>query len=465
MMTHTQSRQSLTSLTVLLALFTLVALPREATAIDACKARVDSNSGHIELSAKSVSGTVRWGLSPNTIEGDFYDVGTCITSGKMKDCIPMGGATTGVALPTSCTFFMEDLTSSCAAFVRGCTPRPLDKGLDGVVLIDQQRALAGGITPGDGPGFPVVLDTPGSYRLTGDLDVSAAGAAAIDIATSDVTVDLGGHVVSGGVAGCPLDCPATVFPALSGIRTSSLLLDNVRILNGTIKGMPGHGIQLEIGGAVVLRDLRLLENAGHGIKVANIGTFPVGVIVDRCEARGNGYSGYQAEPSTRHKVMLRATSNLFADNYSVGAENVTGLFEGNVVIGPHRHYGVEVSGYSLLVNNTISRNTIDGVRLSGASSPGVPEGSLFVGNTIVSNVTGAGIHATEDAGALLLDNVITSNGNYGVNWGVGTVTPVAGFGRNVIQNNASGTLNGITNPGGVIVNVAPNLCDGSTTCP
>jgi len=38
-------------------------------------------------------------------------------------------------------------------------------------LIDQSAALAGGITPSDAPGFPITIDTPGSYRLVGNLDV------------------------------------------------------------------------------------------------------------------------------------------------------------------------------------------------------------------------------------------------------------------------------------------------------
>jgi hypothetical protein len=45
--------------------------------------------------------------------------------------------------------------------------------VDGVVLIDQTRALAGNVTPGDAPGFPVTLSLPGSYRLSGNLTAPA----------------------------------------------------------------------------------------------------------------------------------------------------------------------------------------------------------------------------------------------------------------------------------------------------
>ena len=36
--------------------------------------------------------------------------------------------------------------------------------VDGVILIDQNKALAGNVTPGDTPGFPVTISLPGSYR-------------------------------------------------------------------------------------------------------------------------------------------------------------------------------------------------------------------------------------------------------------------------------------------------------------
>ena len=42
---------------------------------------------------------------------------------------------------------------------------------DGVIEINQARALQGGVTEGDTPGFPVTISQSGSYRLTGNLTV------------------------------------------------------------------------------------------------------------------------------------------------------------------------------------------------------------------------------------------------------------------------------------------------------
>src|SRR6266850_592227 len=66
--------------------------------------------------------------------------------------------------------------------------------VDGVVLIDQNRALAGNVTPGDAPGFPISITQPGSYRLSGNLTVPAA-TNGIEISASNVTIDLNGFSI------------------------------------------------------------------------------------------------------------------------------------------------------------------------------------------------------------------------------------------------------------------------------
>lgn len=48
------------------------------------------------------------------------------------------------------------------------------QGSDGVILINQSRALAGGVTSGDTPGFPVTISQAGSYPLTGNLQPTSS---------------------------------------------------------------------------------------------------------------------------------------------------------------------------------------------------------------------------------------------------------------------------------------------------
>src|SRR3954466_7347380 len=93
-------------------------------------------------------------------------------------------------------------------------------GQDGVVLIDQNRAMAGNVTPGDTPGFPVTLSQPGNYRLVGNLTVADVDTTGIQIVSDSVTLDLNGFTISG-----PALCtagPATTCPAIGkGIGVSA----------------------------------------------------------------------------------------------------------------------------------------------------------------------------------------------------------------------------------------------------
>src|SRR5437016_7141953 len=75
--------------------------------------------------------------------------------------------------------------------------------IDGVILIDQNKAMAGNVTPGDTPGFPVTITLPGSYRLAGNLTVPDANTSGIVIAADHVTIDLNGFAILG-----PVDCSA-----------------------------------------------------------------------------------------------------------------------------------------------------------------------------------------------------------------------------------------------------------------
>ena len=69
--------------------------------------------------------------------------------------------------------------------------------VDGVTQINQARALAGGVTPGDGAGFPVTISASGGYRLTSDLTVPDENASAVSITADSVTLDLNGFSIAG----------------------------------------------------------------------------------------------------------------------------------------------------------------------------------------------------------------------------------------------------------------------------
>jgi hypothetical protein len=102
-------------------------------------------------------------------------------------------------------------------------------GSEGVIEINQAAALAGGITPSDTPGFPVTLDQPGSYRLTGDLVHEGPGPAQVIglvITAEDVSLDLGGFSVSVG--------NTNAVPGSNYVNPISVETDNFYIHDGSL---------------------------------------------------------------------------------------------------------------------------------------------------------------------------------------------------------------------------------------
>jgi hypothetical protein len=142
--------------------------------------------------------------------------------------------------PIRCLFAVVSLLLASAAVAR-----------DGLIEINQVRALAGGVTAGDTPGFPVTIDATGSYLLTGNLDVrnAPAGTSAIEIRADAVQLDLNGFRLLGPQR-CSGDPPATAvtcMPAGSagvGVHFDVALqsLRGARIRNGTIEGFHSSGI-------------------------------------------------------------------------------------------------------------------------------------------------------------------------------------------------------------------------------
>src|SRR5436309_3680687 len=112
--------------------------------------------------------------------------------------------------------------------------------VDGVVLIDQNRALAGNVTPGDAAGFPVTISVSGSYRLSGNLTVPDANTTAILITAEDVAIDLNGFSILGSTvcSGFPTSCS----PTGSGHGITGGAVKNISAFNGDIRGMGAGGI-------------------------------------------------------------------------------------------------------------------------------------------------------------------------------------------------------------------------------
>src|SRR5262249_40647446 len=157
--------------------------------------------------------------------------------------------------------------------------------VDGVIEINQARALAGGVTPGDDPGFPVTLSQPGSYRLTGNLD-SPIATGAILITSTMVTLDLNGFAVRS--TNVCTGYPTTSCHVQSGDPGILANVDSflVTVRNGTVYAMGGNCLQLG-GASSEVDQVRALGCGGNGIYVSSAGR------VTRSFSGDNLYDGIQ----------------------------------------------------------------------------------------------------------------------------------------------------------------------------
>ncbi len=140
------------------------------------------------------------------------------------------------------------------------------QAVDGKRLIDQNKALAGNVTPADSPGFPVTISQPGSYILSSNLTVPDEKTTAIQITADNVTLDLNGFTIQGPTVcgGFPLECdPIGVGSGvITGFPAGN---ENITIVNGTVRGMGGHGVAL-FGRNSRVERLRAVSNGGVGIE-------------------------------------------------------------------------------------------------------------------------------------------------------------------------------------------------------
>ncbi len=190
---------------------------------------------------------------------------------------------------------------------------------DGVVLIDQNRALAGGVSPNDPPGFPVILSQPGSYRLSSNLTVPQ-GIDAIFITADNVTLDLNGFVVTGGGG----------VGQFSGVSTAGFSLRNVAVRNGTItRFATAIDFSFVIGAQV--EQIRALNNSVAAVVVSNDAIL-----------RGN--------------LLI---SNSFGLNAGVGAVVTDNTISDNF------QEGISIACPSTIVGNVAHGNVVSNITLNG----------------------------------------------------------------------------------------------------
>ena len=233
--------------------------------------------------------------------------------------------------------------------------------VDGTIEINQAKVLAGS-------GFPYFITSSGSYRLTGNLTVSAAFDA-IDVTANNVTIDLNGFSIVGTGGGF-------------GINASGN--NDVTVENGAVTGFT-NGV--DVGTSGIVRNVHADGNTG-GIFGGN------NTVIEGCTANS----------STTFNGITCAAGCAISGNTA----------NGNAGVGINSGNGSVISG------NTAFHNTSNaGINCFGS-------GCLITGNTAFNNSIGiAASDGTTGYAGNVLDQTTNVGGgtNLGHNLCSGTICP------------------------------------------
>lgn len=184
---------------------------------------------------------------------------------------------------------------------------PAAFAVDGRLEINQAKALAGGVTPGDAPGFPVEIHVPGSYVLTSTLVPGSADVNGIELRADDIWLDLNGFGVQG-----PLVCDFSGSGCSGGGSGTGIVVpagaQSVRstVRNGFVRGMPA---------GVLVRD----DSHVDGLRVADIAgpaiTATGHSLVTNCQVAGAEQQGILGAPGELVRIRGNAVRSAEDGSY------------------------------------------------------------------------------------------------------------------------------------------------------
>jgi parallel beta-helix repeat protein len=265
--------------------------------------------------------------------------------------------------------------------------------------VEPRIAINATNTPGDANSV-FKITQPGSYYLTGNI-TGVAARHGIEVAASNVTIDLRGHALTG------------VAASLDGISNDGNLVNNIRIENGNISGWSGDGIQFISGSNYHARHINAMTNSGWGIILDENG------LVESCAASGNsaggiGISGLNAvvqgctvssNPGTGIRLVDSGTVNgCSAFGNSIGIQTGIGVVVVHCSARDNTDDGIRVGSACVVRDCTAYSNGGDGIDSTGTSTTisnctasfnvgsgiEVPGDCSIVGNTCDANGQGAG---------------------------------------------------------------------------
>lgn len=255
-------------------------------------------------------------------------------------------------------------------------------GAEGVVEINQAQALAGGVTSGDAAGYPVTIDAPGHYALTGSLEV-ASSTPAIQIAADHVLIDLRGFTIEYTGSGTP----DLITSAESGFHNHG----DATIRNGSLLSAGNRGIYLGNNGTVVA--MKIIGSADDGIEMAG------SAVIEDSEIRFSG----------GHGIRVQGSASILGNRVRANGE-----------------VGISTQADAEIIGNVVSFNGSDGIRANAAG--------CRIAENIVRSSSDNGIFANE---SWVEDNTVHLNSGFGL-----VLSGGSGYSDNLIIDNQTGTVSG-----------------------
>ncbi len=296
---------------------------------------------------------------------------------------------------------------------------------DGVIEINQAKALAGGVTPADAPGFPVTIDARGSYRLTSDLQVPGSTCATPCPGCPDPTGDPIILITgAGSFSALDLNGFSLIGPGSACVGTGAALdCTNNGQFPDCVDGGTADGIDAEQAHGVSIRNGSVLRMKGRGIITTHQAS------IDHVRVRDCTSDGIS---TAFHSVI----SNVRSQN-NAG----TGIQIGN-----------PSGGWSIINKAHVIANKSNGIQAIGDSNR--------ISQVTASQNGGNGIHCQMNGtnpACLVADCIAVDNGELGLRF---TGGGIGGYRECVVRDNAGGTVGG-----GNEVEFGTNICDTDTTCP
>jgi hypothetical protein len=207
--------------------------------------------------------------------------------------------------------------------------------------------------------FPVYISEPGSYQLQTNLVTTNANRTAIVVTADNVTIDLNGFAIIGPnvCAGSPVVCNHNG----TGIGINASGKQNIKVYNGTVRGMGNAGIST--GDGFIIESVRVESNGGDGIYVNGSGTVSGNRVI------GNRLLGISAGSGTVSGntvlyngengiavVIGTVSGNTVTTNGNDGIAVLIGTVSGNTVSG-NGAYGLHLGPTAGYVNNVLYANT------------------------------------------------------------------------------------------------------------